>query len=498
MSRIPFRPSNWSLVVGMFVFIVALWAQSDALVGAFYDDGIYLVLARALAGGEGYVYSHLPGTPQAVHYPPFYPFVISLLWRIWPQFPNNLSLFQLFDSMALAGAAIVIANQIRKWATPHWIKSVAIVTSFSAFPLLTLVAVRFSEPLFLLLLAAAVSLADGEEISLRNAALAGLLAGFAILTRSVGLAALVGISISYLLRRDVRSAAVATVSGLIIVAPWLVHVRKYSAAIDSRLATVYGSYGDVVNGAGIGSVISGADLRVFGPAARLLIPSLPGVLWWLVACTVAGVSVYGAFKLWPRARALVLTLALYSTVVTVWPYAPDRFVWVLLPWWFLCLGAGLHHLYQFRGALRWIAIAVAAIVIVGFVPREVNALKGHRFTRTAEAISAPFGLLIPSVVQELPTDAVIASGDEALVFLYTGRQAVPASLVRFERSELLPFSAAETLRFYCENTVTHLFKSAEGDPVIDLVDHWESNFPGVLTQLFAVRSGPALYEVHCP
>jgi hypothetical protein len=42
-------------MVGLVVFAVALWAQTSAMVGVFYDDGIYVAIAKALAEGSGLV-----------------------------------------------------------------------------------------------------------------------------------------------------------------------------------------------------------------------------------------------------------------------------------------------------------------------------------------------------------------------------------------------------------------------------------------------------------
>jgi hypothetical protein len=49
---------------------VGLLTLNQALVGVFYDDGLYAGLATALASGLGYVHPNLPGLPGAVHYPP--------------------------------------------------------------------------------------------------------------------------------------------------------------------------------------------------------------------------------------------------------------------------------------------------------------------------------------------------------------------------------------------------------------------------------------------
>lgn len=59
-----------------------LWAQSDALVGVFYDDGIYVTAGKALAEGQGYRHIHLPDAPPDVHHPPLYPLVLALAWRL--------------------------------------------------------------------------------------------------------------------------------------------------------------------------------------------------------------------------------------------------------------------------------------------------------------------------------------------------------------------------------------------------------------------------------
>lgn len=46
------------------------------------DNADYYLLANALASGEGYVNIHLPEAPPANHFPPGYPFLMSLLIRV--------------------------------------------------------------------------------------------------------------------------------------------------------------------------------------------------------------------------------------------------------------------------------------------------------------------------------------------------------------------------------------------------------------------------------
>ncbi len=73
--------------------------------GAFHDDSIYLSSARALAEGRGAVLPSVPGDPAQTKYPPLYPWMLSLIWRVWPVFPDNL--IAGFWASALAGCVFL-------------------------------------------------------------------------------------------------------------------------------------------------------------------------------------------------------------------------------------------------------------------------------------------------------------------------------------------------------------------------------------------------------
>ena len=65
------------LVTAAATLVVGILTLNQALVGVFYDDGLYAGLATALGSGHGYVHPNLPGLPAAVHYPPLYPVVLA-------------------------------------------------------------------------------------------------------------------------------------------------------------------------------------------------------------------------------------------------------------------------------------------------------------------------------------------------------------------------------------------------------------------------------------
>ena len=57
---------------------------------AYYDEGVYVATAKALAAGSGYRNPSLPDAPPQAKYPPLFPLALSFVWRLAPRFPANL------------------------------------------------------------------------------------------------------------------------------------------------------------------------------------------------------------------------------------------------------------------------------------------------------------------------------------------------------------------------------------------------------------------------
>jgi len=94
------------LILMVAVLLAAILSITPWPVGAYEDDAIYTLLAKALATGDGYRMINLPGSPHATHYPPGYPFFLSLLWRIAPDFPDNVVVFKFANAVLLAGGCV--------------------------------------------------------------------------------------------------------------------------------------------------------------------------------------------------------------------------------------------------------------------------------------------------------------------------------------------------------------------------------------------------------
>ena len=64
-------------------------------VSEYHDDGVYFVSAKSLAESDAYLIGSLPNRPAQTKYPPLWPAVLSIAWRLEPNYPQNLSIAML-------------------------------------------------------------------------------------------------------------------------------------------------------------------------------------------------------------------------------------------------------------------------------------------------------------------------------------------------------------------------------------------------------------------
>src|SRR3989442_239250 len=266
------HPANRSgLAVAWLTAALGALVLTHDLVGGFYDDGLYAGIALALARGLGFVHPHLPGTPAVVHYPPLYPLLLAPLFGALPV-PTAAHIGKVLNLLLAALSAGLIAwhaARVRLLGddTPEWLAPGVVVAAAIAIPVLATQAVLFSEPLFGVLLAAAVILADAPPARVSpaaGAALAGCAAALALLTRSIGVAAGAGIVLFLLATRCApRRVTLAAAAPVALAAlRWGLWLLLHRCGIEPALAMHYGSYLATLRPAG---------LRAFWPGTRALL-----------------------------------------------------------------------------------------------------------------------------------------------------------------------------------------------------------------------------------
>ena len=503
MAPLSLSPGRAGLAVAVVVLVAGVFTLNHSLVGGFYDDGLYAGAAIALGKGMGYVHPHLPGAPAVVHYPPLYPVLLAPLFDAFPV-PTAAYLGLVLNLLlSAASAGIIAAHAIRVRLlgvkAPAWLAPACVVAAAVAIPVLTVQSVLFAEPLFGLLLAAAIVLADlAPERSrpLGAAAVAGGLAGLALLTRSIALAAGVGLPLYLVVSRHrPRSEAVAAAFPVLGTAfAWGAWILAHQRHLDPALAINYGGYGETVRQAGL-AVLWRSIPDLLRPLGAFTLGRLPSPwIYYPFAVAAGAVGLYG-LVLMLRRSAIGFTLVAYFAILALWPFPSDRFLWGVLPWLVLTWVAGAIALVRRLPRLRVAVLAVSAAVLIGYIEYEVRGAIGQWWAVQRERISNNFAELLPAVAT-LPESVVVATDDEALVWLYTRRSAVPFYLYGYHAGRETEPTAEEHRRYLERQGVTRVLFSGFGSGSDRELNALLGAYPGWLTIERAWPDGRALFRVN--
>lgn len=435
---------RWSVVVagvGVLALIVGLAVMDRYHVGVFHDDAMYVILAKSLAGGDGYRYLNLPGAPSATHFPPGYPFVLSLMWRMFPGFPTNLVVFKAFNALCLAASAMLVMQLVRERLGSVRLAVVAGATTAVSVPLLVLSTMLLSEMLFLALLLGILVLAERRttgEVSIRAALLLGCLVGVSALVRTHGIVLVPALAIPLLLQRRGREAAVLTLGALLVIVPWQLWSTANAGTLPAPLEGNYGSYlgwwmrGFALDGMPmLGETISRTVPETTGMLTSLFSP-LRGTVAHAVTLVLLGiVFVAGSVTLASRAAVTGLFLAGYMTIVLIWPFPPSRFVWGVWPLLIMVFVAAasaaradVPAMSKVGRAAVWLALAWCA---VGYTAYEIRATRGAWWASISRAADRRIAPAIAWTLANTARGDIVAADDEGAIFLYTGRLAVPVA-----------------------------------------------------------------------
>ncbi|HEX5108475.1 MAG TPA: hypothetical protein VFV95_08520 [Vicinamibacterales bacterium] len=432
---------------GSWVWIATAVAVSAALlptlspgiVGLFHDDAIYVATAKSLADGDGYHLANLPGAPVQTKYPPFFPGLLALLWKITPGFPQNVlalkSLNLVFIAILLVAMVKLIQQHVAGAAWPVLLLGqLVLVTnpgmvSFADFTM--------TDVLFTTLVTVALALwGRGAPRAYGGMALLAIVA-IALLTRSVGISLVAAIVFVSAVQRRYRESLVYAAVAFAIMASWTLWGRLHRGGDRSVLVDYYQTYETPA----IAHVISDPALawQIVIGNCRMAVDSLIFVLgpvWTFVGPLLLAVSIVGVYRLARSAGAIVLVFTVcYLGTVLLHPFAPHRYLLPLMPVFVLCLVAGASWPWQMNQRARsrqWAtaaSTAALAIVLAGnllwlrFTPWRSENVRGWYGMSMGYTWSG-FEETFAWIRQNTDPHARLAGLFDPMYFLYTGRQAV--------------------------------------------------------------------------
>ncbi|MBZ5608154.1 MAG: hypothetical protein LAP38_07850 [Acidobacteriia bacterium] len=365
--------------------LVAAWLVSANLVwqardmphlGAAHDDQYYWITAKSLAEGQGYRTLSAPGRPYHTMYPPLYPALLSVIWRLDPAYPHNLVLASLLNWCAVPLLGWIGWCYFRRIGL-GWLAwpSAAVMT---VLPIVVISGLRLmSDLLFcsLLLLTLMTLERAADAGSTWWTVGAGLLASAAYLTRSAGLVVVFSgaLALAVLYRRYRHAMIFAAISAPSIAA-WTLWVRFHSTAGFTGASGAFSNYTDVLfESLSLNARMAMAwqnAVVLSRAAASTFIFSAPD--WLAGALDIAIVAGAAALIRVRGARIYLIVAAAYVAALIVWPFPPDqRLVMPVLPLMIAALVSLAHTALQRinapRGKTRTRATLAASLLLIAFL-----------------------------------------------------------------------------------------------------------------------------------
>jgi hypothetical protein len=409
-------------------------AWSTPSFGIVHDDAIHLVTAKALATGKGYRIISLPKELPQTKYPVLFPLLLSVVWRLDPDFPANLAFLKIVPLLCTVAWAISLFCLARRLSIPRP-HALCIASLLLAVPwVLSMSGLLRSEPLFAALSTwALIYILDAErEGRLRSAVYAAVLAALAYHTRTAAMALMAGSLCGLLLAKRFRLALTFAALCFALCTPWILWQRTQQQPIFPHAEAFYSAatyhYENVITYFPLSQKI------VIVSKNLLNIIEAPA---FLLGCGSAVLGLPLAFSIWlvalrglTRIRRSVAVVFITSILIPLlYAGQPFRYFVPILGLLFLLVYFGLPG-NRFRIA------AYALLTLQVFAGLWLLRRDSQRPQIMAPE-AAGFHSTWPDVMamedwlraNSSPEDVVISAMDP-LTYLYTGRKGIRGSVLR--------------------------------------------------------------------
>lgn len=508
----------------LMVLVLGYWRMVPTVCGAYHDDGIYVLTGKALAQGQGYRLIFLPNSPVQTKYPILYPALLAIIWKLWPSFPNNLFLMKWFT--LFCGAATVGLSYLYLIRFGYFSRSVAGIAAlvcatspiFLFFSTEILSEAPFACLVILSLWFIETKLEKPDQEPYHQFFL-GVLLALPFLCRTAGVTLVfAGLVLQYYKGRPLRWMVIGIT---VVMLPWVLWmVAGLGAWNHDPISGYYTDYLGWWASMGWTSTIRYVANNVlnilrysvaipFEGFADLLesISFFGWVFFIFFLSSILFITLLIKSRAW---RIMPLFIITYLSLIMLWPWHPYRFLVPILPFLLGYFFDGINTSLKVSITRNWYLLLGLSLLIAP----NFNLLYLHGKQASQQNCSRVYLFENPppwtsyqNIFQWLKAhsqpDDVIASTEDPMIFLYTGRHAIrpfkmhPGLGEDKAGSEI--FGSAEdlykTLKSYKVKYIVKFPIINSDQEFNNLIAKLEQKTPGSLKQVYSCKDKRfAIYE----
>jgi hypothetical protein len=512
MDTNPSQLWRWTplgLILASLLLGFSIWEPLPP--GIWHDDGVYVLLGRSLAEGEGLRYVGVPGAPLAPKFPPLFPALLGIVWLVFPSFPENASILGSVNLILTSVAGGIFFHYMRRALDlPAPVALLVTALAWASAHLWRVAFVPLSEPLFLLFLLLALHAGGrmegnggGSEKGPTGAlALFLLLGGLAVYARTLGVAVLIAGIVSCLLSGKRREAIWLAFGSAALLLPWVIWSGGAAETIPDPLLDVLGPYGTwlasqmVSDPWGFCVFALRNLLDLLARIATLTLPGVPGPQL-LYGILVAPLILLGLWQLWGRSRLLPLTLVFSMGIILVWPFREIRLMVPFQPLLFLALVMGIRRILpesRQMSRLRRPVLVMAGAWCLFFLSTSIFRLASGWTLDSYKVRAAALMDAVRAVSEHTPDDAVVGAPELwAGIHLFTDREVVPSAPFRPLAEDSPVYGRPEQqYEIWVRTGVSHVLVEHGGKVHGDALDRMDAECPPGTIRVLDVRAGRVL------
>jgi hypothetical protein len=345
------------LLIITIIFLSVYIYAFDTKLDLNGDNAYYFALGKALSQGEGYVnMADIYKSPNN-HYPPGYPFILSLFMRL----SDSFVFLKLINGIFLLVSLFMFYYLFNHFSKNPKISFVSVLFLLLNSHLLqygTMLMSEISFVFFSFLCLIFICKTDFKKDLFKKYGfymiLISLVCSYYI--RSTGLALFAGLIIYLLIKKHLKATVFIFTGFIILAAPWIIRGQKMGGSSYIKPLVMINPYRPELGNADLSEYLS----RFIANLSRYISREIPSSTYpfiqvdylsdiqlteWLIGFVILAFIIFGLYKLGSKSLIIITYLVASFVILLLWPdvWAGIRFILPIVPLLLFASVTGLYH-----------------------------------------------------------------------------------------------------------------------------------------------------------